>query len=184
MTIDAFHRRAPEVIVEHATPRCLADHVPVPHHRRYIIVYEVAVECIEIATNRDEGNSRVDAPSRWLVRFSPVASTAPASLWRLTEAGGTVIPSLHVIQRCLIPRTRQALTFVWIAKPGARSLSSNCELCVFRRRYLLRGIWSHCPLLLHRSESADSRISKTSAQGRVYTVEKTCYVSSAFKGRY
>lgn len=175
MTIDALHRRAPEIVVEHAAPRCLANHIPVPHHRRYIVVHEVAVERIEIATDRDEGDRRVDAPSGWLVRLSTIASAPPASLGRrLTETRGTVVPSLHVTRRCLIPRMKQALTFVRIAKPKLRSLSSNREPYVFGRRYLLRGIWSHCPVLQHwsRSESADSRISKTSAQGRFHIIER------------
>lgn len=140
MTIDALHRRAPEIIVEHAAPRRLADHIPVPHHRRYIVVHEVAVERIEIATDRDERDRRVDAPSGWLVRLSPVASAAPASLGRrLTEAGGTVVPSPHVTRRCLIPRTRQALTFV-LNREARSAITVIKSRVVFGRRYLLRGI--------------------------------------------
>lgn len=80
MTVDAFHRRTPKIVIEYAAPRRLADHVPVPHYRRYVIVHEIAVERIEITADRDERDCRVDAPSWWLVRFSLVASTAAASL--------------------------------------------------------------------------------------------------------
>lgn len=80
MTIDALHRCTPEIVVEHAAPRRLADHVPVPHYRRYVIVHEVAVERIEITADRDERDRRVDAPSRWFVRLSLVASATAVSL--------------------------------------------------------------------------------------------------------
>lgn len=107
MTIDALHRRTPEIVVEHAAPRGLADHVPVPHHRRYVVVHEVAVERIEITADRDERDRRVDAPSRWLVRLSLVASAAAASLDRRCLAEATVVPSPHAAaRRCSVPRTR------------------------------------------------------------------------------
>lgn len=112
VTIDAFHRRTPEVVVEHAAPGRLADHVPVPHHRRYVVVHEVAVERIEITADRDERDRRVDAPPRWLVRLSLVASAAAAFLHRRRLAEATVVPSPHAAWRCSVPRTRKALTFV------------------------------------------------------------------------
>lgn len=107
MTIDALHWRTPEIVVEHAAPRRLADHVPVPHHRWYVIVHKVAVERIEITADRDKRDRRVDAPSRWLVRLSLVTSAATAPLDRrcLAEAGGTVVPSPHAAWRCSVSRT-------------------------------------------------------------------------------
>lgn len=103
MTIDAFHRRAPEIVVEHVAPGGLADHIPVPHNRRYVVVYEVTVERVEIAADRDERDRRVDAPSWRFVRLSSAASAASVSLnRRLTEARGAVVPPSHIVAGCSI----------------------------------------------------------------------------------
>lgn len=113
MTVDALHRRAPEIVVEHTAPRGLADHIPVPHHRRYVVVHEVAIERVQIATDGDERDGYVDAPSGRLVRLSLVAAAASVPLGRLAEARGRrpVVPSSHVARRSLRHHARDELFF-------------------------------------------------------------------------
>lgn len=96
MAIDALHRRAPKIIVEDAAPRRFTDHIPVPHYRWYVVVHEVAIERVQVTTDRDERDRHVDAPARWLVCLSLVATAASVPLGRLAEARGTVVPSSHV----------------------------------------------------------------------------------------
>lgn len=110
VAIDAFHRRAPEIVVEHAAPRRLTDHIPVSHHRRYVVVHKVAIERVQITTDRDERDRHVDAPARWLVRLSPVATGASVPLGRLAEARGAyVVTSSHVAWHSLRHHARDEL---------------------------------------------------------------------------
>lgn len=147
MTVDTLHGRTPEIVVEHAAPRRLADHIPVPHHRRYVVVHEVAIERVEITTDRDERDRRVDAPPGWLARLGVVTTYASVPLGRLTEAGSAVVPSPHVANSSTHHAPRQILTFV--RESATRTLSSKSRslgitffpfslFLPFGRRYLLR----------------------------------------------
>lgn len=98
MTIDTLHRSAPEIIIEHAAPRCLTDHISVFHYRRYVIVHEVAVERIKIAADRDKRNRCIYTPSG---RLGLITSAASVSFDRLAEIRRTVVPSPHVIYALL-----------------------------------------------------------------------------------